>query len=175
MNSNNISNSKSQADQNSKKSNPKTKNGAVRKRHEKTRELVQSKGFVTIDYLAKEFGVTPQTIRRDINMLSENGMITRYHGGAGLASSTENVEYNQRKIMNLKEKKQIAKIVAEKIPNKASLFINIGTTTEEIAKRLLNHEGLRVITNNLNVASIMSRKAGLSIDAALNNMLRQSG
>jgi DeoR family glycerol-3-phosphate regulon repressor len=142
------------------------KNKAVRKRHEKTRELVQTKGFVTIEYLAKEFGVTPQTVRRDINLLSENGMITRYHGGAGLTSSTENVEYNQRKIMNLKEKRKIAQIVAENIPNMASLFINIGTTTEEIAKRLCDHKGLRVITNNLNVASIMSRNENFEIIVA---------
>ena len=66
--------------------------GPVRQRHDKIRQLVQKSGFVTIEYLAQEFGVTPQTIRRDLNMLSGNGLINRYHGGAGLASSTENVE-----------------------------------------------------------------------------------
>ena len=142
------------------------KNGAVRERHEKTKQLVLTKGFVTIDALAKEFGVTPQTIRRDINVLSENGMITRYHGGAGLSSSTENVEYTQRKVMCQKEKRQIAQIVAEHIPDKASLFINIGTTTEEIAKMLCNHKRLRVITNNLNVASILSRNENFEIIVA---------
>ncbi len=137
--------------------------GPVRQRHDKIRQLVQKSGFVTIEYLAQEFGVTPQTIRRDLNMLSGNGLINRYHGGAGLASSTENVEYDQRKILCLKEKQMIAKVVAEKIPNKASLFINIGTTTEEIARRLCSHERLSVITNNLNVASIMSKNENFEI------------
>ena len=135
----------------------KKKRVRIQKRHERIKQLVQSKGFVTIDSLAKEFSMTPQTLRKDINVLSEKGMLDRYHGGAGLPLSTENVEYTQRKILRLKEKRQIAQIVAEKIPDKSSLFINIGTTTEEIAKALCNHKGLRVITNNLNVASIMSK------------------
>ena len=81
--------------------------GSVRKRHEKILEMVQKKGFVTIESFAQEFRVTPQTIRRDINMLSDEGLLNRYHGGAGLASSTENVEYDQRKVMSLKEKQKI--------------------------------------------------------------------
>jgi DeoR family glycerol-3-phosphate regulon repressor len=142
------------------------KNGPVRARHEKIRQLVQTKGFITIEHLAKEFDVTPQTIRRDLNMLSDEGLINRYHGGAGAVSSTENVEYTQRKVLNLKEKQMIAKMVAEKIPNKSSIFINIGTTTEEIAKMLCNHQKLSVITNNLNVAAIMSRNEDFEIIVA---------
>jgi DeoR family glycerol-3-phosphate regulon repressor len=137
--------------------------GPVRKRHEKIWQLVQKRGFVTIEALAQEFAVTPQTIRRDINMLSDEGLINRYHGGAGLASSTENVAYDQRKIMSLKEKQKIADMVAKQIPDKASLFINIGTTTEEIAKKLCDHKRLSVITNNLNVASIMSRNSDFEV------------
>ena len=137
--------------------------GPVRKRHEKIWKLVQKRGFVTIEALAQEFEVTPQTIRRDINMLSDEGLINRYHGGAGLAYSTENVEYDQRKIMSLKEKQKIADMVAQEIPDKASLFINIGTTTEEIAKKLCDHKRLSVITNNLNVASIMSRNKDFEV------------
>jgi DeoR family glycerol-3-phosphate regulon repressor len=134
----------------------KTKKNSVHQRYEKIQHLVQNRGFVTIDYLAQEFGVTPQTIRRDITTLSERGLIHRYHGGAGTGSSIENVAYTERKVLCLKEKQQIAQMVAEKIPDNVSLFINIGTTTEEIAKALISHRGLRVITNNLNVASILS-------------------
>jgi DeoR family glycerol-3-phosphate regulon repressor len=139
-----------------KTSGPNGKAGQVRDRHEKIRGLIQSKGYVTIDYLAQVFKVTPQTIRRDINTLSEKGSILRYHGGAGISSSTENVAYTERKILCHKEKMLIATMVAKKIPNNSSLFINIGTTTEEIAKALNDHQRLKVITNNLNVASILS-------------------
>jgi len=132
------------------------KTSSVRKRHEKIQRLIKAKGFVTIDFMAREFDVTPQTIRRDINALSQAGLIHRYHGGAGMSSSTENVDYNERKILFLKEKQSIARLVASCIPDHASLFVNIGTTTEEIARALSNHQRLRVITNNLNVASILS-------------------
>ncbi len=132
------------------------KAGQVRDRHEKIRGLIQSKGYVTIEYLAQAFNVTPQTIRRDINTLSEKGPINRYHGGAGISSSTENVAYTERKILCHKEKMLIATMVAQRIPNNSSLFINIGTTTEEIAKALCEHRRLKIITNNLNVASILS-------------------
>jgi len=138
----------------------------VRRRHEKIRQHVLSKGYVTIDYLAGELEVTPQTIRRDINSLSEEGLLNRYHGGAGLASSAENLEYTKRKVLCLKEKQQIAKVVADRIPYNTSLFINIGTTTEAIASALRNHQRLRVITNNLNVASILSGNENFEIIVA---------
>jgi DeoR family glycerol-3-phosphate regulon repressor len=69
-------------------------------------------------------------------------------------------------VLCLEEKKRIAREVARHIPDHASLFINIGTTTEEIAKALLDHAGLRAITNNLNVAGIMSGKADFEVIVA---------
>lgn len=117
--------------------------------------LAQHQGFVSIESLAQSFNVTPQTIRRDINNLCDKQLLTRYHGGAGLASSVENVEYTARQVMYLEEKRRIAALTASQIPDRASIFINIGTTTEEVAKALQNHNGLRIITNNLNVAVIL--------------------
>jgi DeoR family glycerol-3-phosphate regulon repressor len=142
------------------------KTGPVRDRHEKIRHRVNASGFVTIEHLAAEFGVTPQTIRRDINILSREGGIHRYHGGAGVPPSTENVAYNQRKVLCLKEKQRIAQMVAAQIPDHASLFINIGTTTEEIAKCLCDHDRLRVITNSLNVASILAGNENFEVIVA---------
>lgn len=113
-------------------------------------------GFVTVEGLAVDFDVTPQTIRRDLNFLCDNALLRRHHGGAALPSSVENVSYDARQIMNHGGKRSLARDLAEFIPDKASLFINIGTTTEEVAKALLGHRELRVITNNLNVASILA-------------------
>ncbi len=137
--------------------------GVVRDRHERITQIIHTKGFATIEALAEEFDVTPQTIRRDINRLDEQGLVRRYHGGAGLTSSTENVAYTKRKVLCQKEKMQIARVVAEHIPNHASLFINIGTTTEEIARALRGHSNLRVITNNLNVAATLSRDSHFEV------------
>ncbi|MBC2709652.1 MAG: DeoR/GlpR family transcriptional regulator [Desulfosarcina sp.] len=138
----------------------------VRKRHKKIRKMVQAQGFVTIETLVQAFSVTPQTIRRDLNTLSEKGLLCRYHGGAAMPTSTENVAYNERKVLCFREKQKIAQLLAQHIPDNASLFINIGTTTEAIAHALCNHKRLRVITNNLNVASIMSANEEFEIIVA---------
>jgi len=139
---------------------------AQQTRHENIIKIISERGFVSIDELASHFEVTPQTIRRDLNQLSNESRIRRYHGGAGLESSTVNTAYNTRKVLQLDEKKRIAKAVAELIPDHASLFINIGTTNEAISRELLQHKGLKVITNNLNVASTLSSKEDFQITIA---------
>ncbi len=116
---------------------------------------VQREGHVTVERLATHFGVTHQTIRRDITLLADNRMLQRFHGGASIHTSVENVAYNARQVLCSEEKQRIARCVAAHIPDNASLFINLGTTTEEVAKALHAHRGLRVITNNLNVAAMM--------------------
>lgn len=129
-------------------------------------ELVRRRGFVSIEDLAGRFRVTPQTIRRDINELCRRALLRRYHGGAGLPSSVENLAYTTRQVLCLDEKRRIARALAARIPDRASLFINIGTTTEEVARALMEHDGLRVITNNLNVAYIMSANQGFEVIVA---------
>lgn len=125
-------------------------------RQERILDLARHHGFVAIEDLARRFSVTSQTIRRDINQLCEQALLRRYHGGAGLPSSVENLAYTARQVLCLEEKRRIAALVAQHVPDRASLFINIGTTNEEIARALMGHKGLHVITNNLNVAGIMS-------------------
>ncbi len=134
------------------------KSGASKapQRREEIQHLVRAQGYVSIEDLAEHFGKTPQTIRRDINALAEEGLVRRHHGGAGLPSTVENVAYSTRRVMRADAKARIARTVARHIPNDASLFINIGTTTEEVARALVHHKNLRVITNNLNVAVILS-------------------
>ena len=123
-------------------------------RHLDILEMAKQKGFLPTEEMSRVFNVTAQTIRRDINELCDKGLLRRYHGGAGLASSVQNVDYPTRQVLNHEEKIRIARMVADYIPDNASLFINIGTTTEEVAKALRDHKNLRVITNNLNVARI---------------------
>jgi DeoR family transcriptional regulator, glycerol-3-phosphate regulon repressor len=120
-------------------------------------EVVRRQGFAAIDALAQQFQVTPQTIRRDINALCAEGALQRYHGGAGVGSSVENLAYPTRQVLCLEEKRRIARLLAAQVPDHASLFINIGTTNEEVARALLpERKGLSVVTNNLNVAMILS-------------------
>jgi len=136
---------------------PKDSKLLLNKRQQEILRLVRQQGFASIEFLVQHFQKTPQTLRRDLNTLAREGLITRYHGGAGLPSSVRNVAYQERKIICLEEKQRIASLLVRHIPNDASLFINIGTTNEQIALALKDHKGLRVITNNLNVAYILSR------------------
>lgn len=124
---------------------------------------VEAQGFLSIEQLVAQFAVTPQTIRRDLNQLAAQGLIERHHGGASAVSSVENTAYQTRKMQQQKEKQRIAQGVAAGIPNHSSLFINIGTTNEAIAQALLQHQGLRVITNNLHVAAILSAKEDFTV------------
>jgi DeoR family glycerol-3-phosphate regulon repressor len=120
-------------------------------------EEVRRTRSASVEALADRFGVTLQTVRRDVRLLAEAGLLTRFHGGVRLPSSTtENIAYRQRQALNDGAKRCIARAVAQAVPNGCSLLINIGTTTEAIARELLGHQGLRVITNNLNVAAILS-------------------
>ena len=120
-------------------------------------EEVRQLGSVSVETLAERFGVTLQTVRRDVRLLAEAGLLARFHGGVRVpGSTTENIAYRQRQQLNEQAKQRIARAVAKAVPENCSLIINIGTTTEAIARELLRHKGLRVITNNLNVAAILS-------------------
>jgi DeoR family glycerol-3-phosphate regulon repressor len=120
-------------------------------------EEVRRLRTVSVEALAERFGVTLQTVRRDVRLLADAGLLARFHGGVRVPSSTtENIAYRQRQQLNDGAKSRIARAVAQAVPNGCSLSINIGTTTEAIARELLAHKGLRVITNNLNVAAILS-------------------
>ncbi|EHR73354.1 transcriptional regulator of sugar metabolism [Burkholderiales bacterium JOSHI_001] len=120
-------------------------------------QAVREQGAMSVEALAERFGVTLQTVRRDVKLLTDAGLLARFHGGARpAASTTENIGYRQRQGLNQAAKQRIARAVARDVPAGCSLILNIGTTTEAIAHELLQHRGLRVITNNLNVAAILS-------------------
>ena len=124
-------------------------------RQQQILDIVRETGLVTVDELVRRFGVTPQSIRKDLNRLCEERLLSRTHGGARLASSVENMSYEARRMLASNHKQAIGQAVAELIPDNASLFVNIGTTTEAVAQALLHHDRLMVITNNINVASLI--------------------
>lgn len=121
-------------------------------------ETVEQTGFATVAELAERFDVTTQTIRRDVNALCVSQRLARFHGGVGLPNSIHNEDYTDRRTSLTAGKDQIGKLVAGLVPHRASVFMNIGTTTETVATHLLNHQSLRVVTNNLHIADMFSRK-----------------
>jgi len=138
-------------------------------------DMVARDGFVSTEAMVAKFNVTPQTIRRDLNELSREGLLTRFHGGAGQSKSIENQPYADRQRSGVQAKRKIAELTASLVPNGASLFLNIGTTTEAVAQALLSHSDLHVVTNNINVAQILSRNKSFHIMLAGGLVRNQDG
>ncbi|BCJ92222.1 DeoR family transcriptional regulator [Terrihabitans soli] len=132
-------------------------------------------GRVMVDDLALRFDVTPQTIRKDLNELCDLHLLSRVHGGAMVSSGVENLGYGARRQIAASEKRAIGEAAAKLIPNNSSLFLNIGTTTEEVARALGDHEGLLVITNNLNIATLLYSNPKIEVIVAGGPVRRTDG
>ena len=138
-------------------------------------ELARASGRVNVEELARHFVVSAQTIRKDLNDLCDRRVLTRIHGGAIVASGVQNLSYEARRFVAAAEKHAIGAAAAALIPNRCSLFVNIGTTTEEVAGALSEHEGLLVITNNLNVALQLYHRPRIEVIVAGGAVRRDDG
>ncbi len=138
-------------------------------------EIARKEGKVTVDGLADLYDVTVQTIRRDLSDLADSGRLERVHGGAVLPSVIVNIEYEERRRLNEAGKKAIAVKCAQSIPDGASVFMNIGTSTEAVAQELLDHENLLVVTNNLNIANTLAANRNCEIILAGGVLRRADG
>jgi DeoR family glycerol-3-phosphate regulon repressor len=136
-------------------------------RQRKILSMLKLEASASVEHLAKQLDVTSQTIRRDVKLLQDEGLIQRYHGGVSVvepvAAPDQIEDYGTRQVINADAKRRIALAVAARLPSSCSAFINIGTTTEEVARALLHHSDLHVVTNNLNVAAILSDNPGCEI------------
>ncbi len=132
-------------------------------RQKEIMDLARKIGRVNVEDLSAHFGVSPQTIRKDLKDLSDRRLLDRVHGGAVIASSVQNLAYQARRSIAETEKKQIGRAAAALVPSNSSLFLNIGTTTEEVARALMHHVGLLLITNNLHVASMLYPLDGIDV------------
>lgn len=144
-------------------------------RHPEILRLARSEGKVTVEGLAAHFGVTLQTIRRDLSELAQAGQLARVHGGAVLPSGTANIAYEERRALQADAKSAIARACAARIPGDVCLFLNIGTTTEAVARELLHHRGLLVVTNNLTVATILSANPDCAVIVTGGQLRRTDG
>jgi len=136
---------------------------AISNRQNQIIELVRGQGYASIEMMADRFGVSQQTVRRDIIFLSNNNLLQRHHGGAGLPSGVDSLAYPNRKVRQAREKLLIGNAIAARIPNGAFLYIDIGTTTEAVAKALLKHKGLRVLTNHIRIVSMLCENTDFEI------------
>lgn len=126
-------------------------------------EWIRRTEHLEVELIAQRFDVTTQTIRKDINQLCDYGLLRRRHGGVSLPSSVTNLSFSSRQVINQHAKQRIASALASLIPENASVFLGIGTTIEFVARELTRHKGLTVLTNNLNVASLLCASPSIQV------------
>lgn len=124
-------------------------------RHDDILDLLRAEGAVDVDALARRFDVSSQTIRQDLRALADRGLVTRTHGGARRVETVSNREYAERRRQNAAAKRRMAQRAARLIPDECSVALNIGTSTEQVARALSGHRGLVVLTNNINIVTLM--------------------
>ncbi|MBN1344966.1 MAG: DeoR/GlpR transcriptional regulator [Phycisphaerae bacterium] len=116
---------------------------------------IAERGFVDLPTLAKEFGVSESTIRRDLAQLDEEGLVKRTHGGAVFISDRFSaLNFAARESTALEEKRAIGRRAAELIRDDEIVLINGGTTTHEVARALVGRP-MRVVTNSLPIANTL--------------------
>ena len=138
-------------------------------------KLANQQSIVRVEELAVYFNVSLQTIRKDLNKLCSDGQLERVHGGAIIPSHIENIEYEQRKKINLLGKQAIGQECAKNIPNEICLFMGIGTSTETVAKLLLEHKNLLIVTNNLNIANVLKNNTKSEVVITGGNLRKSDG
>ncbi|WP_323751431.1 DeoR/GlpR family DNA-binding transcription regulator [Marinobacter sp.] len=128
-------------------------------------EWVHEQEHVEVEDIAQRFGVTTQTIRRDINKLCEQGLLRRRYGGVSLPANPAPAltALPGEPVPNLFAKQQIAKRVAADIPEGATVSLGVGSTIELVAQALAGHTSLRILTNNFRVLTALSGNPGIEV------------
>ena len=129
-------------------------------------EEIKKEGKVFVNNLVKEFKVSDTTIRRDLDELVLTNLIIRTHGGAiikNLYFPDSEIEIEDRKALNLNEKKKIAKKALDFINEGDLILISGGSTTLELAKLLGKFNNLKIITNSLEIAVEIAKNNNIEL------------
>lgn len=137
----------------------------LNRRQNQILDRLAQRGYITIEELVAAFDVSPQTLRRDLQILADSGMLRRHHGGASASISTANVAYGERHIELAAEKARIGRAAAELVRPGSSLFLTPGTTVDALATGIAQRapSGLRVVTNSTVAAALLEACPGIDI------------
>ncbi|MBF6084652.1 DeoR/GlpR transcriptional regulator [Nocardia cyriacigeorgica] len=128
--------------------------------------LVGQRGRVSVTDLSEQYGVTSETVRRDLAVLDRMGLVRRVHGGAVPAAALTAIELgtSERETAHTAEKERIAKAAVEFLPpTGGSVLFDAGTTTARVAALLPADRELVGVTNSLPVATRLSGHAGVQL------------
>ena len=142
---------------------PALEDNALNDRQSQIVDRVERLGFVTIEALAEEFRVSSQTVRREIIRLDELGLIHRFHGGAGRCGSGERLSHEVKRQRETGLKARIGAVMASRVQDGQSIFLDVGTTAEATAQALRSMSRLTIVTPSANIAQILFDAPGIEI------------
>ena len=126
-------------------------------------ESLAADGSVVVTALVDRLGVSPATIRRDLQRLEEQRMLTRTHGGAVAHDVLYELPLRYKAARHEDEKRRIAAAAAERVVDGSVVGLTGGTTTTEVARALVDRRGITVVTNALNIAGELAIRAELKL------------
>lgn len=145
------------------------------KRHAEILRLLQETGTISIASLASRLGVSLETVRRDVKPLTEQGTILKMHGAIGLPAIVGEAPFERRMRENADAKRVIARAVAATIRDGESVMLDTGTTTSFLARELLGHRRLTVVTNSSDIARTLATVNGNKVYMAGGELRSDSG
>ena len=145
------------------------------KRHSEILRLLQEEGQVSIASLADRLGVSLETVRRDVKPLTADGTILKMHGAIGLPSLAGEAPFERRMREHADAKRAIARQVAATIRDGDSVMLDCGTTTSVLARELLGHRRLTVVTNSSDIARTLATVNGNKVYMAGGELRSDSG
>jgi DeoR family transcriptional regulator, aga operon transcriptional repressor len=126
-------------------------------------ETLAADGTVDVGALADRLGVSASTVRRDLQLLEEQRMLTRTHGGAVAHDVLYELPLRYKAARKQEEKRRIAADAAMRVPDGAVVGLTGGTTTTEVARALVERRAITVVTNALNIAGELAIRADLKL------------
>ncbi|UCI26167.1 DeoR/GlpR family DNA-binding transcription regulator [Mesorhizobium sp. B2-8-5] len=145
------------------------------KRHGEILRLLNEEGTITIASLAERLGVSLETVRRDVKPLADDGSVLKMHGAVGLASMVGEAPFERRMRENAEAKRLIARMVAATIRDGEAIMLDTGTTTSFLARELLGHRRLTVVTNSSDIARTLATVNGNKVYMAGGELRSDSG
>jgi DeoR family glycerol-3-phosphate regulon repressor len=123
-------------------------------------DIIEREGEVTVDTLASDFGVSAETIRRDLAALAEEGSVQKVHGGARRMRLHAEGSFDERMDEAAAGKNEIARKLAQIVKPGDTCLIDTGSTTLACAHALTSTAGLTIVTNSVRIAHVMARGTG---------------
>lgn len=145
------------------------------KRHQDILQFLETEGTATITALARHLDVSDETIRRDLKPLADSGAVIRLHGAVGLAGQLGEAPFQRRMRENAEAKRRIARHVAAMIADGDTLMLDTGTTTSFLARELMGHRRLTVVTNSSDIARTLATQNGNRVYMAGGELRSDSG